>query len=216
MRRLPQPAFAQTATAPAVTGALAGTWGIDSAGAQRDPASSQYEVCYKCHADSANKPQESGLPYPPYTSRQIVQFNTRLEFDPLNPSHHAVEAPGQNPDVPSLLPPYSTASIIYCTDCHNSDSSPSGGGTGASGPHGSIFNHILERNLVVGSKNAGSNFGAMYALCFKCHSQTSIMGDNSFGEHKKHVDREGVSCIVCHDPHGISATQGNSTNNSHL
>ena len=23
-------------------------------------------------------------------------------------------------------------------------------------------------------------------------------------------------CNVCHDPHGISATQGNSTNNSHL
>ena len=27
---------------------------------------------------------------------------------------------------------------------------------------------------------------------------------------------EKAPCTACHDPHGISATQGNSTNNSHL
>jgi hypothetical protein len=34
--------------------------------------------------------------------------------------------------------------------------------------------------------------------------------------HNKHVVEENATCSVCHDPHGISATQGNPTNNSHL
>jgi hypothetical protein len=34
--------------------------------------------------------------------------------------------------------------------------------------------------------------------------------------HRKHVVEENTTCSVCHDPHGISATQGNSINNSHL
>ena len=212
----PHAAFAQAASAPDVTGALKGTWGIDSAGLKRDPAVAEYEICYKCHADSANKPQPLGLPYPPYSRRQIVQFNTRLEFDPANPSHHAVEGPGANPDVPSLLAPYTTSSVIYCTACHNSDTGPAAGGAGASGPHGSAYNHILERNLNVGDNNSGTNFAQMYALCFKCHNQTSILGDDSFPAHRRHVDNDNTSCVVCHDAHGISATQGNVTNNAHL
>jgi predicted CXXCH cytochrome family protein len=209
-------AYDQPASPPGVRGALSGTWGIDSAGARVDPASNEYEICYKCHADSANKPQESGQPYPPYTRRQIVQFNVRLEFDPSNPSHHAVEAPGRNGDVPSLLDPYTTGSVIYCSDCHNNNAGPGAGGTGPAGPHGSTHNHLLERNLNVGGNNNGENYGAMYALCFKCHSQSSILGDQSFDEHREHIAGEDTSCTVCHDPHGISATQGNATENSHL
>lgn len=208
--------YARSASAPAVSGALAGVWGIDSSGARVDPASFEYQVCYKCHADSANKPQERGQPYPPYTQRRIVQFNVRLEFDPSNPSHHAVEAPGRNPDVPSLLPPYTTSSVIYCQDCHANNAGPGAGGTGPKGPHGSSYNHLLERNLNVGANNTGSNFGAMYAMCFKCHSQTSILGNQSFRFHNKHIDGENASCTVCHDPHGVSAGQGNATENSHL
>ena len=55
-----------------------------------------------------------------------------------------------------------------------------------------------------------------YALCYNCHSRDSILNDESFPEHDKHVRGEDTPCNVCHDPHGISATQGNSTNNSHL
>jgi predicted CXXCH cytochrome family protein len=212
----PHASWSITASAPAVSGALAGTWGIDTAGAQVDPAAYEYQVCYKCHADSANKPQENGLPDPPYTDRQIVQFNVRKEFDPLNPSHHAVEAAGVNPDVPSLLPPYDINSVIYCSDCHASDTGTGAGGGGPAGPHGSIYPHILERNLNTGDGNTGENFGQMYALCFKCHSESSILGDQTFDDHEKHIKGEKTSCTVCHDPHGISADQGNSTENSHL
>jgi hypothetical protein len=55
-----------------------------------------------------------------------------------------------------------------------------------------------------------------YALCYKCHSRTSILGDQSFPTHQKHISGENASCSLCHDPHGISATQGNATNNSNL
>ena len=212
----PHAAYARTATAPAASGALNGGWGIGAAGARLSPVNYEYQLCFKCHADSANKPQPTGLPDPPYTRRQIVQFNVRLEFDPANPSHHAVEAAGRNADVPSLIPPYTTASVIYCGDCHANNAGPGAGGTGPAGPHGSIYPHILERNLNIGANNSGTNFGVMYAMCFKCHSQTSIMGDVTFREHRTHIDGENTSCTVCHDPHGVSATQGNATNNSNL
>ena len=55
-----------------------------------------------------------------------------------------------------------------------------------------------------------------YALCYSCHSRDSILGDESFAEHDKHIREEETPCSVCHDPHGVSAVQGNPTNNSHL
>jgi predicted CXXCH cytochrome family protein len=197
-------------------GPLEGTWGIDSDGLERAEAQAEYEICYKCHGDSANEPQRAGAPNPPYAQRRNVQFNVREEFDPLNPSHHAVEAPGRSLDVPSLLPGYSTASTITCTDCHNNDSGPGAGGSGPRGPHGSRHQYLLERNMRGGSGNGNAGLGGMYALCFKCHDQSSILADESFSEHGKHIRGAGTSCLVCHDPHGVSAMQGNSTNNSHL
>ena len=207
-------AFAQTATAPDVSGALSGTWGINSLGTRVDPAQLEYQICYKCHADSANKPQLSGLPNPPYTQRQNAQFNTRLEFDPANPSHHAVEAPGQNGDVPSLIPPFSTGSVIYCSDCHNNNAGPGAGGGGPAGPHGSTFDKILERRFETGDPSPYAE--ARYALCFKCHDANSVLGDVTFDKHDKHIRDQNASCSICHDPHGVSFTQGSVGANSHL
>ena len=43
------------------------------------------------------------------------------------------------------------------------------------------------------------------------------MGDNVQRQiHYKHVVTEQTPCNACHDPHGISNTQGNLVNNSHL
>ena len=44
-------------------------------------------------------------------------------------------------------------------------------------------------------------------------SENSILDDVSFAEHDKHVRGNDFSCIVCHDPHGIPSSSGNSTNN---
>ncbi len=61
-----------------------------------------------------------------------------------------------------------------------------------------------------------SESSSNYALCYKCHSRSSILGNQSFPLHNFHVSGERASCNICHDPHGISSTQGNTTNNTHL
>lgn len=191
-----------SAGAPAVSGASIGVTGIDAGGASLSNAQNLYEICFKCHADNNVL---SELPI----TRQIDQINTRLEFAPANPSFHPVESVGTNPDVPSLISPLNVNSLISCIDCHNTDDPG-----GAQGPHGSNYEFLLELNYVTvdNSPESSSN----YALCYKCHSRSSILSDQSFSDHYKHIVEENTPCAVCHDPHGISATQGDSVNNSHL
>ena len=209
------------ATAPKASGRLAGVWGIDSNGLRVDPSGTppsvrEYEICFKCHADSANKAQPVG-PDPPYANRQAVQFNKRLQFDPANPSYHPVEAPGRSTFVPSLIAPWTTGSVIYCSDCHDNDNGPKAPtpGSGPAGPHGSNYKHLLvaRYDMDIGSAVESET---TYALCYKCHSRTSILSDASFKQHNRHLGLGASPCSVCHDPHGISAVQGNTTNNSHL
>jgi predicted CXXCH cytochrome family protein len=190
------------ATAPAASGFLAGVRGINQAGNPVDPIQYAYELCYRCHADSPSKPAS-------HTNRQTPQNNVRLEFDPANPSHHGVNSAGTNPNVPSLIPPLTELSIIYCTDCHGSDGSGS-----PSGPHGSIFQSQLKYRYQTEDYTVES--ASAYELCYKCHSRTSILNDESFDDHDKHIRDLRTPCNACHDPHGISHTQGNSTNNAHL
>ena len=57
---------------------------------------------------------------------------------------------------------------------------------------------------------------AAYELCYKCHNRSSILGDESFDDHDKHIRGEDTPCSVCHDAHGIASSQGTMTGNSHL
>jgi predicted CXXCH cytochrome family protein len=191
-----------TASAPNANGFITAVKGINQSGNPVDPIQYQYELCYRCHTTTP------GMPAPP-TSRQIVQNNVRLEFATTNPSYHPVVGAGVNPNVPSLIAPYTTSSVIYCTNCHASD------GTGApAGPHGSIYPHILKMQNITANNTTES--AAAYALCYSCHSRTSILGNSSFSRHSLHISGERTPCNGCHDPHGISSAQGNSTNNSNL
>ncbi|HAF30633.1 MAG TPA: hypothetical protein DCG75_16450 [Bacteroidales bacterium] len=203
----PHAARQNTQIAPNVKGANEGVKGIDQSGNPVDPISYEYELCYRCHADSPNKPASA-------TSRSIVQNNVRLEFDINNPSHHAVTGVGENNSVPSLISPLTVSSIIYCTDCHASDGSGPLPDDPPLGPHGSIYPTILKYNYETtdGTPYLATNF----ELCYTCHSEASILSDNTFGEHYVHIVVEATSCNVCHDPHGISISQGNTTNNTHL
>jgi predicted CXXCH cytochrome family protein len=198
----PHMAKNQTATAPAVNGFLAGVKGINQSNVAVNPATNSYEVCYKCHAGSAGSP-------PSPTVRVISQNNVRLEFASGNPSYHSVAAVGANTSVPSLIAPMTVSSRMYCTDCHASD----GAGSPA-GPHGSIYPHILKRQYSTADNTTEST--STYSLCYGCHNRTSILADGSFKEHNKHIVGEKTPCNACHDPHGISSTQGNSINNSNL
>ena len=198
---------AATAGAGTPSGPLAGVRGITIAGSETNPVTYEYQICFRCHADSPGKPA-------PFITRQIAQNNTRLEFQTSNPSFHPVAGPGVNPNVPSLIAPLTTASVIKCTDCHNNNAGPGAGGTGPKGPHGSTYTPLLERQYLTADNTSEST--AAYALCYKCHSRTSILANASFPRHDVHVRGADIPCSACHDSHGISSTQGNSLNNSKL
>ncbi len=203
----PHQVNSSTAVAPYVSGKNIGLQGIDAAGTKTTNAQKLYEICFKCHAAPLNNVITT-----PKITRQIPQLNTRLEFMPGNPSSHPVEAASTSNPIPSLLSPYTRGSIIYCTDCHGSDNSTAG----ANGPHGSINKHLLVANYATQDGPATTD---TYAICFKCHNQNAYIsqgGSTNFPQHYKHIVQENTSCATCHDPHGISATQGTSSKNSRL
>jgi predicted CXXCH cytochrome family protein len=188
-----------------IAGALTGVSGVDLAGQWVAAARHEYEICLKCHGDSANKPQASDAGSLGRPRRASADANLRLVFAPTAVSFHPVAASGKNPSVPGLLPPYSPSSTIRCTDCHASDTGPganaapgtasakgwrAGGlkpdlgprdgaaaGTGARGPHGSTYAPILERQYLTDDFTAESP--AAYALCYKCHDREVLLSEAS-------------------------------------
>jgi len=192
-----------SATAPFIKPSMKGVSGVASSGTEITQAVYEYEVCFKCHA-------WNNFTQTPVVYRVIQNSNMAERFSPSNPSYHPVEALGKNADVPSLLQPLNASSMIYCTDCHGSDS----GQGGAAGPHGSNYSPLLVRNYE--TQDGTSESPSAYALCYGCHSRASILADTSFEKHHTHITDENAPCSVCHDPHGISATQGTATGNSQL
>lgn len=192
----PHAVKAVAAEAPYASGALAGVTGINSAGNPITPVSMQYEVCFRCHADSTSRG-------PAQVTRQFEQTNTRLEFAGPYASYHPVVVAGKNSTVPSLIAPLLTSGRIYCTDCHNNDQGPGAGGSGPAGPHGSIHTPLLEREQVLTDFSPeGSD---IYALCYKCHNRNSILNDESFKFHKLHIVEVQAACTTCHDSHGVES-----------
>jgi len=158
------------------------------------PITKEYELCYLCHAESANLPLKS--------------TNKRMEFNKQNPSFHPVEEEGRNQAVVSLMRPYrerkttaNDVSILKCADCHGSDDPNS-----PRGPHGSKFEGLLVDNYTTGDNVQESAYA--YALCYRCHKRTSILGNQSFPLHSRHIVGEnnfkggGTSCHTCHTAHG--------------
>src|SRR5581483_2518482 len=160
--------------APVVSGSVLGVKGQSQGNTFLPIARNEYEICFKCHADSANRPQATdtgtgGIGFGRNPQRQFDagnpnKGNARVEFS-FGVSYHPVVRPaslssGVGGMVPSLRPApvspgglalpnrtLSSSSYIYCTDCHNSDTGRNlGVGTsGASGPHASNIAHLLER-----------------------------------------------------------------------
>ncbi len=214
----------QTANAPALSGKLAKVSGVDINGAGIVPpnyALNEYEICFKCHASSSVQSITPPIP------RVAKSVNTRVAFQSSNPSYHPVAAQGpMNLDVPSIpsayMPAMTTASMIYCTDCHDSDDSPAIGGLGSRGPHGSQYSPLIRQQYITVDNTPESP--SAYALCYWCHNRTSILRDDSFrknsagnGGHSGHLTTTAgipvnAPCSICHDPHGI---QDNGTSGSH-
>jgi len=192
-------------TAPGIQITLGKIDGVNVAGAPVSTAQYEYEVCFKCHADTA-------ATLTPLVSRQIVQANTRLQFASNPVSFHPVTAKGVNTNVPSLRPGYTTDSLIQCSDCHGSDTSKKAGGTGANGPHGSTYTGLLLARYETADLTAYST--TAYALCFTCHDNTKVVADSGpFPWHNTHVNTKSTPCSACHDSHGISSAQGTTLKN---
>jgi len=212
----------QSATAPLASGALTAVSGRTESGAVVNPLTEQYELCFKCHGDSGNTPS--------VVERWINQTDTTLEFNTLNPSYHPVIAMGQNGDVPSLPSTYepalTTASMIYCVDCHDSDESSAIGNSGPAGPHGSIYSPILRQQYGTSyTASSQQESESIYALCYHCHDRSRLIDisgvDSTFVRqnptvlnlHREHVLVENAPCFICHDPHGVQPGAGGSHTN---
>ncbi|MGO8732205.1 MAG: cytochrome c3 family protein [Terriglobia bacterium] len=201
-----------------------------------NPASNQYENCLRCHGSSTGKLAKAIYGYLPVRAAAASDpLNVIPQFITFATSSHPVFH-----DRTSTLPQPSLRSnmlnldgmtmgrsmgtLILCTDCHNSDDNREFGGNGPSGPHGSIFAHILERRYEFSQAGApgmpvtnlfpnpslsvqGGPSGGPYALCAKCHDLTQILNNTSFSEHARHV-KDGFSCSVCHTAHGMGALSG--------
>lgn len=174
--------------------------GVSASGAAVAVASSEAEVCFVCHA-------EGSVPRP-VVSRQVAQTNTRLEFAPGAASFHPVLSPGKNPDVPSLKPGWSEASLVQCSDCHASD------GGAVRGPHGSMQAGLLRARYE--TMDPSTETESAYALCYQCHDRANILEDRSFRGHRRHIVDLRTPCATCHDAHGIASAQGSEATHSRL
>ncbi len=200
----PHATNSNTATAPNIKGSMAGVRGVDINGAEVNPASFEYEVCFRCHADNRAMPR--------YITRYRGIGNTRYDFTSTNVSYHPVAAVGKNTSMTTLASPYTASSQIYCSSCHASDNNSN------SGPHGSS-NVGLLKNTYDTTKapyfGAGWNSTTLYnhyTLCFECHtlSTTTTMHTNIAGGHFFKY----IGCSTCHDPHGYDGSLGTNGGNT--
>jgi len=162
-----------SAQPPFVNGAMLRVTGQSAAGTFLPVSANEYEICFKCHADSANKPQlldnsTAGIGFGRNPQRQFdrsspTRFNTRLEFQFASSFHPVTRtsslSSGPGGEVSSLRPQpitqsgapitgraLSGVSQIYCSDCHANDTGRNAGfPNGPAGPHGSNIPHLLER-----------------------------------------------------------------------
>jgi predicted CXXCH cytochrome family protein len=200
-------------------------------------ASNQYENCLRCHGTSTAKQVKAIYGYTPIWAVSASDaLNVIPEFSTSATSSHPVfhdrTSPFPQPSLRSNMLNLDGTTIgrgmgvrILCTDCHNSNDNREFGGNGPSGPHGSIFLHILERRYEFSQAGApgttitnlfpnanlsaqGGASGGPYALCAKCHDLNQVMNNSSFSEHARHVRQDGFSCSACHTAHGMGAQSG--------
>lgn len=172
----------------------------------------QYELCMKCHSSF------SWGTTPPTPAGSITQTDTAIEFNPNNPSYHAVVGTSKTNygkyATDSTGRTWTKSDRLYCEDCHRS------GASSLKGPHGSNYWYILKAPWTRsnGAEGIGGTGGAntQSHLCFQCHDynfyaagtdQGSATNRSAFAESGKynlHTKHDGRGCTSCHSavPHG--------------
>ncbi len=199
------------------------------------PAINQYENCLRCHGASSGKQSLAIYGYSPVWAVAAGDpLNLIPQFAVTSTSSHPVTHArnGALPQ-PSLMTTMlqldgithgrTMGAQVLCTDCHNSDDNREFGGSGANGPLGSQWSHILERRYEYNKAaipgqtvinlfpNPDTSSAGPYALCGKCHDlPNQILKNTSFRQHAIHIN-DGFSCSACHTAHGMGAASGNFT-----
>jgi predicted CXXCH cytochrome family protein len=197
-----------------------------------NPAVNQFESCLRCHGTSTGKntnPAVFGY-LPVWAASALDPLNVIPQFNVSSTSSHPVTHDRNSPfPQPSLranmlnldgaTPGRPMGMRILCSDCHNSDDNREFGGTGANGPHGSAWLHILERRYEFSQAaipggpvtnlfpNPDLSAVGPYAMCAKCHDLTQLVSNTSFSGHANHIS-DGFSCSVCHTGHGMGSVSG--------
>jgi hypothetical protein len=182
---------------------MEGVAGVNIYGRPVDDPTFYYEICLRCHGDRPVRIRDSIL-------RVVAGGNVRREIAPTAASSHPITTPSRNRDVPSILPEF-RGRRISCQECHNADDAGTLGVGVANGPHGSnnaflLADHYSTRDFTTESPQA-------YALCYRCHDRNSILNDESFRFHRRHIVDEDAPCSACHAPHGV---RGSTVEHSHL
>ncbi len=188
----PHRSNAASSTGLGLPGAMVGVSGVDESGNLRENAMFEYQVCFKCHSRESNQSLD-------HIIRQVDNVPVSRQFAQPSASAHPVITPASRANSPSLRRGLNGLTRITCSDCHGGD----GSGGGAAGPHGSRFPFILKQEYRAGDEVSES--ASAYALCYQCHDRISILNDESFRYHQRHVVQGRVSCSVCHDAHGVPA-----------
>jgi len=196
------------------------------------PAINQYENCLRCHGASSGKQVQ---PIYGYFPTRAVAAGDPLNLIPqfatsATSSHPVTHTSNSTLPQPSLLANMlnldgatqgrAMGTQILCSDCHNSDDNREFGGSGANGPHGSKWTHILERRYEFSQTatpggqitnlfpNPDLSVTGPYGLCGKCHNLSSqIVKNTSWSQHSSHINA-GFTCSTCHTAHGMGATSG--------
>jgi predicted CXXCH cytochrome family protein len=192
------------ASAPIVVGPMRGTSGMrpinGAAGSIPQmtavaSAADEFEACFKCHSGAAS---------------QTGARDVAIAFNPANPSFHPVEAvgAGQGIEAGAWTGSWTSASRVYCGDCHGS----SGSGWPA-GPHFSRAPSILRGPYAGAASDSGM-------VCYRCHRRDAYWGgDESTASpasrfydgryavpqlHSLHLRDKHLDCRACHVAHGSS------------
>ena len=131
--------------------------------------SSFAQVCFGCHAGSEAAPTRRNEP------------DIGLRFSPSAVSRHRIGVSAiERPDLPSLrTSPFRTK--LDCVSCHDNPD-PSG----IRGPHLSSYPFLLKAPYFR-EKELGQSGERANELCLTCHDRSSILANQSFPLHSKHI-----------------------------
>jgi hypothetical protein len=140
---------------------------------------------------------------------QMVHTDQIQEFNPNNAGYHPVvagytTATGRatnrsNGPTNNILTPWTTTSLMTCSDCHEADAP-----NDPNGPHGSAYKFMLKGPYRIWDETVSFENKNDGIFCMNCHSST--FSSSRFPGHTD-SNHDGMPCFNCHVaiPHGSSS-----------